>query len=136
LGRGAHGWRSGTNGWRARSVGALRAHVPWRGLPRARWLPRVANRLPHATPPPRSCISQHWRGKPLVSYAVILNLIAATTTTTGLTVERYLDTNPYPAGQQVSDAQMSTLRLERATFHGEWNYTIAPRDALTETVIL
>ncbi len=72
-------------------------------------------------------ISQNGRGKPLVSHAVILNLIAATTTTIGLTVERYLDTDAYPAGQQVSDAQMATLRLTRDPFHGEWNYTIAPR---------
>jgi transposase len=80
-------------------------------------------------------ISQNWRGKPLVSYAVILNLIAATTTATGLTVESYLDTDPYPAGQRVSDAQMATLRLARDPFHGDWNYTIAPRDAEPETVI-
>ncbi len=82
-----------------------------------------------------AAISQNWRGKPLVSYAVILNLIAATTTTTGLTVESRLDTNTYPAGQQVSDAQMATLQLTRDDFHGEWNYTIAPRDSATETVI-
>jgi Rhodopirellula transposase DDE domain len=83
-----------------------------------------------------SFISQNWRGKPLVSYAVILSLIAATTTATGLTVESYLDTDPYPAGQQVSDAQMATLRLTRDAFHGEWNYTIAPHDPEPERVIL
>ena len=82
-----------------------------------------------------SFISQHWRGKPLISDAVILNLIAATTTATGLTVERYLDTDPDPAGQQVSDAPMATLRLARDAFHGEWNYTIAPRDPAPEKVI-
>ncbi len=81
-----------------------------------------------------SFITQNWRGKPLVSYAVILNLIAATTTTTGLTVESYLDTNTYPAGQKLSDAQMATLQLTRDAFHGEWNYTLAPR-AAAETVI-
>ncbi len=81
-------------------------------------------------------IGQNWRGKPLVSHAVILNLIAATTTTTGLTVESYLDTDPYPAGQQVSDAQMATLQLRRDAFHGEWNYAIAPRDQGDERVIL
>jgi len=80
--------------------------------------------------------SQNWRGKPLVRYAVILNLIAATTTTTGLTVERYLDTDAYPAGQQISDAQMATLQLTRDAFHGEWNYTIAPRAPRNERVIL
>ena len=72
-------------------------------------------------------ITQNWRGTPLVSYAVILDLIAATTTTTGLTVESYLDTDRYPAGQKVSDAQMAAIQLERDAFHGEWNYTIAPR---------
>ncbi|HZS91710.1 MAG TPA: ISAzo13 family transposase [Chloroflexota bacterium] len=76
-----------------------------------------------------SVISQTWRGQPLVSYAVILSLIAATTTTTGLTVESYLDTNAYPAGRTVTDAEMATLCLERHAFHGEWNYTIRPRSA-------
>jgi hypothetical protein len=74
-----------------------------------------------------SFISQNWRGKPLVSYAVILSLIAATTTETGLTVASYLDTNTYPAGRKVSDDDMATLALHRDAFHGEWNYTIAPR---------
>ena len=74
-----------------------------------------------------ACISQNWRGQPLVSYAVLLRLIAATTTTTGLTVESYLDATPYPAGVKVTDAQMDTLHLERHAFHGEWNYTLSPR---------
>ena len=76
-----------------------------------------------------SFISQNWRGKPLVSYAVILSLIAATTTSTGLTVESALDPTRYPAGVKVTDAQMATLRLERDAFHGDWNYTILPRSA-------
>jgi transposase len=76
-----------------------------------------------------SFISQNWRGKPLVSYAVILSLIAATTTSTGLTVESELDTTRYPAGRKITDTQMATLRLERDTFHGEWNYTIFPCSA-------
>jgi hypothetical protein len=82
-----------------------------------------------------SFISQDWRGKPLVSYAVILSLIAATTTTTGLTVESSLDTASYPAGVTVSDAEMATIRLRRDDFHGEWNYTIAPHDTGGGTVI-
>jgi transposase len=82
-----------------------------------------------------SFISQNWRGRPLVSYAVILDLIAATTTAAGLTVESDLDTAPYPAGQKVSDAQMATLRLTRDASHGEWNYTIHPRAAEAEQVI-
>ena len=74
-------------------------------------------------------ISQNWRGHPLVSYAVILDLIAATTTTTGLTVTSSLDTNTYPAGIKVSDEEMAAIRLERDAFHGEWNYTILPHAA-------
>jgi hypothetical protein len=82
-----------------------------------------------------SFISQNWRGKPLLSYAVILSLIAATTTTTGLTVESSLDTTAYPAGVTVSDEEMATIRLQRDAFHGEWNYTIAPHPAPSDTVI-
>ena len=72
-------------------------------------------------------ISQNWRGQPLVSYAAILRLIAATTTTTGLTVESHLDTNAYPAGVKITDEEMATLDIRRDPFHGEWNYTLAPR---------
>jgi hypothetical protein len=82
-----------------------------------------------------SFITQNWRGKPLVSYAVILNLIAATTTSTGLTVASYLDTATYPTGQKVSDAEMAALWLERDAFHGEWNYTLVPRAFPDEDVI-
>ncbi len=73
-------------------------------------------------------ISQNWRGKPLVSYAVILQLLAATTTETGLTVQCQLDTNSYPAGRKVADEEMATLSIQPDAFHGEWNYTISPRD--------
>ena len=73
-------------------------------------------------------ISQNWRGKPLVSYAVILQLLAATTTETGLTVQCQLDTTSYPAGRKVSDEEMATLSIQPDAFHGEWNYTISPRD--------
>jgi len=72
-------------------------------------------------------ISLNWRGKPLTSHAVILKLIAATTTTTGLTVQSQLDTNTYPTGIVISDEQLDQLRIERDLFHGEWNYTILPR---------
>jgi len=54
-------------------------------------------------------------------------LIASTTTSTGLTVESYLDSASYPTGVTVTDAEMESLRIERDTFHGEWNYTIRPR---------
>ncbi len=83
-----------------------------------------------------SFITQNWRGKPLVSDAVVLSLIAATTTAAGLTVESHLDTNTYPAGQKVSDAQMATIQLQRDAFHGEWNYTIAPHDPPPDEVVL
>jgi transposase len=81
-------------------------------------------------------ISQNWRGKPLTSYAVILKLIAATTTEAGLTVQCQLDTHTYPAGRKVSDEEMATLSLLPHAFHGEWNYTIRPREAQIDTVIL
>jgi hypothetical protein len=73
-----------------------------------------------------SFITQNWRGKPLVSHQAIVNLIASTTTTTGLTVHAELDTDVYATGIKVSDEQMATLNIRPAKFHGEWNYSIAP----------
>ncbi len=80
-------------------------------------------------------ISQNWRGKPLVSYAVILQLIAATTTQAGLAVQCQLDTRSYPAGRKISDEEMATLSIQPDSFHGEWNYTILPRAALADNLI-
>ena len=74
-----------------------------------------------------SAISQNWRGRPLVSHEAIVNLIAATTTRTGLKVRSALDTNAYPKGVTVVDADMETLLLRRDDFHGEWNYSLFPR---------
>ena len=74
-----------------------------------------------------SFISQNWKGRPLLTHATIINLIARTTTSTGLRVRCVLDTGKYPAKQKVTDAQMATLHLTPDTFHGEWNYTIHPR---------
>jgi transposase len=74
-----------------------------------------------------SFISQNWRGKPLVSHEVIVNLIAATTTTKGLRVTSRLDTNSYPKGIKVADKELAMVKLERDEFHGEWNYKILPR---------
>ena len=74
-----------------------------------------------------SYITSNWRGQPLVSLATIVNLIASTTTTTGLLVQAALDTNVYETGIKVTDEEMATLRLTPCDFHGEWNYTIAPR---------
>ncbi|MGH9654920.1 MAG: ISAzo13-like element transposase-related protein, partial [Bryobacteraceae bacterium] len=67
------------------------------------------------------------RGKPLVSHQVIVDLIATTSTKTGLKVRARIDTNRYPSGTKVSDQQIAALNIERDTFHGEWNYKILPR---------
>jgi transposase len=74
-----------------------------------------------------SFISQNWRGKPLLSYRVIVSLIAATTTSTGLTVRAKLDTNDYPAAVKVPPSELAALKMRPAHFHGEWNYTLLPR---------
>ncbi|MGH6628573.1 MAG: ISAzo13 family transposase [Burkholderiales bacterium] len=74
-----------------------------------------------------SFISQNWRGKPLISHEVIVNLIANTTTETGLQVHSELDTRAYPAGIRVSDQDLAEIDLRRDRFHGDWNYTINPR---------
>src|SRR5207245_4951637 len=73
-----------------------------------------------------SFITQNWRGQPLVSHAVIVNLIAATTTTTGLRVRARLDTARYPSGLKVSRDALDAVRLRPDAFHGDWNYTILP----------
>lgn len=74
-----------------------------------------------------SFITKNWRARPLESLEVIVNLIAHTTTRTGLKVKAALDTNPYPTKIKVSDEQLGRLRLKRHEFHGEWNYTLSPR---------
>src|SRR5579862_3890038 len=74
-----------------------------------------------------SFITQNWRGKPLVSHNTIVNLIASTTTRTGLVVKAALDTNHYETKIKVPDEQLSRLRLKRHDFHGDWNYTLMPR---------
>ena len=77
--------------------------------------------------PPVSFITQNWRAKPLLSYRVIVELIGATTTKTGLTVRCELDDKSYPNEIIVSDDEMRSLNIQHADFHGEWNYTIGPR---------
>jgi len=72
-------------------------------------------------------ITQNWRGKPLTTRLTVVELIAATTTKTGLQVRCELDTNVYPKGIKVSDADMAVLNITGHTFHPEWNYTISPR---------
>ena len=90
--------------------------APWQGT---QW-----NKIEHRL---FSFITQNWRGKPLVSYLVIVQLIASTTTDTELTVACHLDESDYAKGIKVTDAEMAALNIQPADFHGEWNYTIAPR---------
>jgi transposase len=73
-----------------------------------------------------SFITKNWRGKPLVSHEVIVNLIAATTTKTGLRVQSQLDTGKYPKGIKVGKQEFAAIHLHPDNFHGEWNYTITP----------
>ena len=82
------------------------------------------NRIEHCL---FSFISMNWRARPLLTYLVIVHLIGSTTTDTGLTVGCRLDTNTYDKGIKVTDAEMASLNLHPASFHGEWNYTIKPR---------
>ena len=71
-------------------------------------------------------ITENWRGKPLVSRAVIVNRIGSTKTRTGLQIKAELDTNSYATGIKVTDAELSTVQIKHAKFHGNWNYTISP----------
>ena len=79
-----------------------------------------------------SAISQNWRGKPLISHEVMVNLIAATTTRKGLKVKSALDENKYAKGLKVSETEMETLYLRTEVFHGEWNYSLLPRSRLVD----
>jgi hypothetical protein len=78
-----------------------------------------------------SHISMNWRGRPLISHEVIVEAIAATTTSTGLTVHAELDQANYPTGVKIPDKDMKALETEgiltRHNFHGEWNYTLHPQ---------
>ena len=91
-------------------------HAPWQDT---QW-----NRIEHRL---FSFITQNWRGKPLVSYQTIVQLIATTTTRTGLNAKCEVDAASYPAGVKVSDDDMAMLHLTPHEFHGERNYTIAPK---------
>ena len=72
-------------------------------------------------------ITEHWRGRPLVSREVVVNLSGPTTTKTGLAMRSALDEHSYPTGREVTDQQLESLAIKRDTFHGEWNYTIRPK---------
>ena len=73
-----------------------------------------------------SHMSMNWRGRPLISHEVIVNLIAHTTTQQGLTIKAALDTGRYPIGIKVTDQEFEKVKLKPSKFHGEWNYTIMP----------
>jgi hypothetical protein len=73
-----------------------------------------------------SHITQNWRGRPLVSHEVIVNLIANTTTRAGLKIRAELDRSKYPTGIKITDAELASLNLKPANFHGEWNYVLMP----------
>ena len=77
-----------------------------------------------------SFITMNWRGEPLISHEVMLNLIANTKTKTGLSVKAELDKREYPKGIKVPDAEFATINMVRDDFHGEWNYSISPRVCL------
>ena len=77
-----------------------------------------------------SFITMNWRGEPLISHEVMLNLIANTKTKTGLSVKAELDKREYPKGIKVPDAEFATINMVRDDFHGEWNYSISPRSCL------
>ena len=74
-------------------------------------------------------ITQNWRGRPLVSHEVVVNLIGGTTTRDGLAIRSELDEGHYPTGRQVTDEQMRDLSIKRDPFHGEWNYSLSPNHA-------
>ena len=75
-----------------------------------------------------SFITQNWRGKPLIDRQTIVNLIASKTTTTGLVVKAMFDTSVYSTKEKVTDQQLAALKLKREKFHGEWNYSLTPRN--------
>ena len=77
-----------------------------------------------------SFITMNWRGEPLISHEVIINLIANTKTKTGLSVKAELDSSEYPKGIKVSDDEFAAINIVRDDFHGEWNYSISPREYL------
>ncbi len=71
-------------------------------------------------------ITQNWRGKPLVSHEVMVNLIGCTTTRKGLKIRAEMDDNEYPTGIKISDKELDKVNIEKEEFHGEWNYKICP----------
>ena len=81
-----------------------------------------------------SFITRNWRGKPLLTHQVIVNLICTTTTKTGLLVKSRIDERIYPKGRRISDQQLAGVNLHPNDFHGEWNYTIHPTTTNDESI--
>ena len=77
--------------------------------------------------PPLASFAQNWRGKPLVSHEVIVQLIASTTTKAGLSVACRIDQSSYEKGVKITDAERAAINIQHADFHDEWNYTIRPK---------
>lgn len=73
-------------------------------------------------------VTENWRGQPLISKYTVVQLIANTTTKTGLTIKAVLDENEYETGIKVSDQELATVKLDKESFHGEWNYSITPNN--------
>ena len=73
-----------------------------------------------------SFVSLNWRGKPLESLEMIINLIAGTTTSAGLKLYAQLDQREYERGIDITDEQLASVNITRHTFHGDWNYTVTP----------
>ena len=103
-------------GFAANGRDALARPAPWQP---GRISPQIEHRL--------FChISQSWRGRPLVSYAVVINSIASTTTNAGLKVYARLDEREYPKKVEITDEQLAAVNLTTDPFHPEWNYSISP----------
>jgi hypothetical protein len=105
-------WQTRANQWQMPSKGC---HLP----PRPRQWHKIEHRL-------LALITQTWRGKPRVTHPVIVELIAATTTKTGVRVACRLEARTYAKGRRISDTQMVEVNLVPEACHGEWHYTIHP----------
>jgi hypothetical protein len=79
-----------------------------------------------------SFISMNWKGRPLVSFEAVVNLIGGTTPKSGLTVKAILDTREYEPGQKIEDREMREIRLAPHVFHGDWNYTVQPHKTASD----
>lgn len=119
---GSNGWR--TRLWKAelqRLANALGLTIAVCHLPpgTSKW-----NKIEHRM---FAHITQNWRGRPLISHEVIINLIGHTTTKTGLQIRVELDTQSYPTGRKITNEEFAQIQIERDAFHGEWNYKILPK---------